>query len=128
MSSKTPALGDTIQARCSKCRKTTPQTIIVMGEEHPAEVQCNKCNHIGAARKPVVRAAPDPKKSEREEWAALQPGMDTSRAIDYSMTASYKVKALVKHPVFGLGLVQKVTGLQKMVVLFADGEKVMRCQ
>jgi hypothetical protein len=54
--------------------------------------------------------------------------MDISRAQDYSMTGAYKTKALVNHPLFGLGLVQKMTGLQKMVVLFADGEKVMRCK
>jgi hypothetical protein len=48
--------------------------------------------------------------------------------MDYSMTAAYKVKSLVNHSVFGLGLVQRLSGLQKMVVLFADGEKVMRCK
>ena len=44
------------------------------------------------------------------------------------MTGAYKTKSLVNHPVFGLGLVQRLSGLQKMVVLFADGEKVMRCK
>lgn len=129
MSSKTPpALGDPIQARCTKCRKITTHTIVAMAEELPAEVQCGKCQHTSAARKPVDRRPVDPKKSAREEWANLRPNMDSSRAADYSMTSAYKVKSLVNHPVFGLGQVQRLSGLQKMVVLFSDGEKVMRCK
>jgi hypothetical protein len=128
MSSKTPAIGDSIQARCSKCRKITGHTIVAMTEELPIEVQCGKCQHKSAARKPADRRPVDPSKSAREEWAAKRPEMDISRAQDYSMTGAYKTKALVNHPVFGLGLVQRLSGLQKMVVLFADGEKVMRCK
>lgn len=127
MSSNISTIGDPIQSRCTKCRKITTHTIVAMGEEHPAEVQCNVCEQTSAAKKPVVRRAVDPKKSERDEWATLRPGMDTSRARDYSMTATYKAKSLVNHPIFGLGLVQRVTGPSKMAVLFADGQKIMRC-
>ena len=128
MSSKTLTIADPIQTRCTKCRKITTHTIIVMGEEYPSEVQCNTCQHTSPGKKPVVRRTVDPKKTERDEWATLRPGMDTSRARDYSMTAIYKAKALVNHPTFGLGLVQRVTGPHKMAVLFADGQKIMRCQ
>jgi hypothetical protein len=128
MTSKTPALGDPIQSRCSKCRKITPHTVVALTDDQPAEVQCNTCQHTSAARKPVDRRVTDPKKAAREEWASLRPGMDSSRAADYSMTGAYKAKSLVNHPVFGLGLVQRQAGLQKMLVLFADGEKVMRCK
>lgn len=127
MSSKTLAIGGPIKARCTKCRKITSHTIVAMTEELPAEVQCNICQHTSPAKKPVVRRTIDPKKSERDEWAALRPGMDTTRAKDYSMTGAYKAKSLVNHPIFGLGLVQRVTGSQKMAVLFADGQKIMRC-
>jgi hypothetical protein len=128
MTSTIPATGDLIKARCPKCRKTTSHTIVTMGSEHPAEVQCNTCEHTSAARKPIDRRPVDPQKSAREEWATLRPGMDSTRATDYAMTAAYKTKSLVNHPVFGLGLVQRLTGTHKMVVLFADGEKVMRCK
>lgn len=127
MTSKTLAIGDPIQARCTKCRKITSQTIVAMGEERPSEVQCSICQHTSPAKKPVVRRTVDPKKSERDEWSTLRPGMDTTRAKDYCMTSIYKAKALVNHPIFGLGLVQKVTGPHKMAVLFADGQKIMRC-
>lgn len=128
MSSKTPTIGGTIQVRCEKCRKTTNHTIVAMGEEHPTEVRCDKCKHLSAPKKTVARRSTDPKKSEQDEWTALRPDMDSARARDYSMTESYKAKSLVNHPVFGLGLVQRQAGPQKMAVLFADGEKIMRCQ
>lgn len=127
MSSKTLSIGSPIQTRCTKCRKITTHTIVAMNEELPAEVQCNTCQMTAPAKKPVVRRTVDPKKSERDEWAALRPGMDISRAKDYSMTGAYKAKSLVNHPIFGLGLVQRVSGSQKMAVLFADGQKIMRC-
>ncbi|MDX2478966.1 MAG: hypothetical protein QNK24_01365 [Desulfuromusa sp.] len=44
------------------------------------------------------------------------------------MTDVYKLNALINHPVFGLGLVQRVIGSQKVEVLFEDGKKTMRCQ
>jgi hypothetical protein len=54
--------------------------------------------------------------------------MNLAKATDYSMTATYKVKALINHPVFGVGLVQRVVGSQKVEVLFEDGRKTMRCK
>jgi hypothetical protein len=128
MSSKIKAIGDPLQTRCTKCRKITPHTIVSMLDDQPAEAQCDKCRHTAPVRKPADRRPVDPHKSARETWAALRPGMDSARAAVYSMTAAYRVNAIVNHPVFGLGQVQRLSGPHKMVVLFADGEKVMRCQ
>lgn len=128
MRSKTKAIGDPIQSRCPKCRKTTTHTIVAVAGELPNQIQCNSCQHTSVARKPVDRRPVDTDKAARETWAALRPGMDTTQAIGYSMTTAYKVKSLINHPMFGFGQVQRLAGLQKMVVLFADGEKVMRCK
>lgn len=128
MKSAISVIGDPIQASCPKCRKITCHTIVTMNEKHATEVQCNTCKLTSAAKKPTVRRVADPQKALREAWATLQPGMDCTKAADYSMTGAFKVKSLVNHEVFGLGLVQRVSGPQKMVVLFADGEKVMRCK
>lgn len=127
MSNKTLAIGEPIQTRCTKCRKITDHIIVAMFDDRPSEVQCNTCKTTSPAKKPAVRRIADPKKSERDEWATLRPGMDTTRAKDYSMTTTYRAKNLVNHPIFGLGLVKKVTGPHKMAVLFADGQKIMRC-
>ena len=58
----------------------------------------------------------------------MQLETNSSRATDYSMTAPLKAQAVINHPVFGIGLVQRVTGPQKVEVIFAEGKKVMRCR
>jgi hypothetical protein len=126
--------GDPIEARCTKCRKNTAHVIVVMTEENPEKVQCSTCSREHkyrpptAAKKPSVRKTIDPKDAERKEWELLRPNMKSEKATDYSMTGAYKVKALINHPLFGLGLVQRVAGSQKVEVLFEDGKKTMRCK
>jgi hypothetical protein len=134
MQNPTPLVGDPIEARCSKCRKNTAHLILTLAEVGPATVQCQICSHQhnyrppATAKKTALRQAIQHKDAESKEWERLRPGMNSSKATDYSMTASYKVKALIKHPVFGLGLVQRVVGSQKVEILFADGMKMMRCK
>lgn len=134
MSSTTLLAGDPIEARCTKCRKNTDHVIITMGDEAPVKVQCNSCSRQHkykpptVPKKPAARRTVDPKIAERKEWEELKPNMDSSTAVAYSMTTSYKVNALIDHPVFGLGMVQRVVGAQKIEVLFEDGKKTMRCK
>ncbi|APG28224.1 hypothetical protein A7E78_10425 [Syntrophotalea acetylenivorans] len=134
MQDATLSVGDSIEGRCTKCRKNTAHIIVTLVEENPGKVQCTVCNREHkyrpptAARKPAARRTVDPKEAERQEWQALQPTMNPAKATDYSMDATYKVNALINHPKFGLGVVQRVVGPQKVEVLFEDGRKMMRCQ
>ena len=131
---KSLSAGDPIEARCTKCRKITNHVVIAMAETVPAKVECNVCSGQhkyrppAAAKKPTVRRTVSPKNTAKQEWEALRPGMDSSKAKDYSMDGTYKVNALVNHPQFGLGVVQRVVGSQKMEVLFEVGIKTMRCK
>jgi hypothetical protein len=133
MKSTTPVAGDPIQARCTKCRKNTDHIIVTMAEEGPAKVQCSSCSRQHkyrpptAAKKPAVKRAANHKEAERKEWETLRPAMDSTKASEYSMTGTYPVKTLINHPLFGLGIVQRVVGSQKVEVLFEDGKKTMRC-
>ena len=43
------------------------------------------------------------------------------------MNGSYKVKDLVEHPLFGLGVVMRVEA-NKAEILFEGGKKLLRCQ
>jgi len=134
MKSSTPVAGDPIQARCTKCRKNTPHTIVAMTEEGPDKVQCSSCSRQHKYRpptgikKPAVKRTTNHKEAERKEWETLRPGMNSARAKEYSMTGAYHVKSLINHPLFGLGIVQRVVGSQKVEVLFEDGKKTMRCR
>ena len=134
MQNETLSLGDKIEGRCTKCRKNNEHSIISLLEEKPALVECSVCQRQHkfrpptAARKPAARQATQHKDAERKEWETLRPGMNSSKATDYSMTDVYKTKALINHSIFGLGLVQRVIGPQKIEVLFEDGKKTMRCK
>lgn len=134
MQDTTHSIGDPIEARCTKCRKNNPHTILTLDEATPARVECGICNRQHKFRPPSVprksagRPPVDPNADARREWATLRPQMNASKATDYSMTNGYKVNSLINHPVFGLGLVQALGGPHKVVVLFEDGTKTMRCK
>lgn len=134
MQDSTLSKGDPIEARCTKCRKNTSHTILTMAPEQPASVQCGTCNRQHAyrpptaARPPGTRRAVDPIIADGKEWEKLRSGMNSAQATHYSMTTAFKVKSLMNHPVFGLGIVQRSVGPRKIEVLFEDGRKTMRCK
>lgn len=133
MTDTTYSAGDPIEARCTKCRKITNHIIVAMADETPAKVECNTCKGQHKYRKPTVRKTPvarrtvNPKIAEQKEWEKLSPTFEGKPAAPYSMTAAFKVGTIMKHPTFGLGLVQKSLGSSKIEVLFEDGLKKMRC-
>ena len=136
-----PSVGDPIKARCTKCRKNRDHFIVSISDEEPDSVQCKTCEHQHQYKPPIILKTPAEKvaiaakeakrrqtAAEHKEWDALQPRMDSVKAQTYSMTATYKVNALIKHPVFGIGQVQRVLGSQKVEILFEDGKRTMRCK
>ncbi|MDT8418825.1 MAG: hypothetical protein RQ754_00185 [Desulfuromonadales bacterium] len=131
---KTLSAGDPVEARCTKCRKITNHIVIAMTETVPAKVECNVCSGQHkyrppvAEKKPAVRRSTGQKSSAKQQWETLRPEMDRGNAKAYSMDASYQVNSLVSHPLFGLGVVQRIIGSQKMEVLFEVGMKTMRCK
>jgi hypothetical protein len=75
-----------------------------------------------------AKAKADAAAAERQEWGALRLTMKVEQAIAYQMDGTYRAKALLKHSLFGLGLVTRVAGPHKIEVLFEDGKKLLRCQ
>ncbi len=140
MSSTPLSAGDYIASKCTKCGQETNHTIVAMVEDVPVKVQCNTCNGTHKYRKPAApkkkaaakkpatrRTKADPQAVERQQWQELEPSFNASAAVAYSMDGTFKLRALINHPTFGLGQVQELTGTRKMLVLFADGSKVLRC-
>ena len=137
--------GSTIETRCTRCNGVLNHTIVAMVGEKIVRVECSTCHGLHAyhpVKAPKVPAAAktarikvaaprrtkaDPEAAERAEWAELQPGMDPTQAIPYDMTRAYRLKNLLSHPNFGLGVVQLVIPPNKIDVLFQDGKKRLRC-
>jgi hypothetical protein len=134
MDEQTFSAGESILARCTKCRKNDIHIIVTLSNGIPAKVRCTLCEREHPFRpptapaKPAVRRPIDPKNAEREEWQRLRPDMNGSKALNYSMEGEYRVRALIEHPLFGLGVVQRIMGDRKIEVLFEGGKKIMRCR
>ena len=140
-----PAAGSIIEAKCTRCRTIMNHTIVAMVGEKIARVECNACHGthnyhpLKTAKKPVTatlslrkaavprKTKADPESAARKEWAVLQPDMDPQQAIPYSMNTKFRVNALLLHPLFGLGIVKTVLPPNKMLVLFSDSQKLLRC-
>ncbi len=146
MSIRTKTAGDILDAQCTKCRVLTNHTIVALVEGRIARVKCNTCGSehnyhapkevkVPAAKRvaePRVRASsPAAAKKDttpryREQWEAAMEGKDSSAAKEYDMDGRFKKGELIRHSLFGMGIVTIVTGT-KMEVLLADGPKLLRC-
>lgn len=142
---KQPSAGSNIETRCTRCREVLNHTIIAMIGEKIVRVECNTCHgtHNYRPAKPVkepvvaktiLKKTPVPRKVkvdplvvERAEWEELQPDMNPEKALPYDMNKPYRVRNLLLHPVFGLGIVQLVLQPNKIDVLFQEGIKRLRC-
>jgi len=132
MVNKTHSVGDIIDARCSKCRNVTNHLILAIVDTKPVNVECNTCKGVHRYRAPVVRQvtkrAGDAPTVKQEEWDSLRSSMNDIAAKEYDMDMAYRVGAIIKHPNFGIGLVQRLVGNRKMEILFEEGKKIMRCK
>ncbi len=133
MNKSVQAAGDIIDARCTKCQKVTNHVIVAMAANKPAKVQCNTCQGTHRYRSPeVVRPAPkraaDTPVVMPEERHHLEHAKNNILAKDYNMEMDYRVGVTIKHPSFGIGLVQRHCGSRKMEVLFDSGKKILRCK
>src|SRR5512133_477281 len=142
---KQASAGSNIETRCTRCREVLNHTIVAMVGEKIVRVECNTCHgtHNYHPVKPVKETAGasattkkaatprkakiDPLAAARAEWEELQPNMNPEKAIPYDMNRAYRVKNLLLHPFFGLGIVQLVLQPNKIDVLFQDGKKRLRC-
>jgi len=117
-------------------------TIVSLVATRPARVQCNTCHGVHNYRKEKSAAAEaklpsqrsstrqtrkEPGNAARQEWAALQQAHHGERAVLYDMKASYKLGELVNHSKFGLGIVKRLDGPNKVEILFEEGLKLLRC-
>jgi len=100
--------------------------------KEPTATRAPRASGAGSANRekaPAVRSTKkDPGDADREEWALLRPSMDEERVLAYDMNGTYRVNDLVSHVVFGLGVIRRLTGPNKMEVLFQGGKKLLRCQ
>jgi hypothetical protein len=139
MTAKILSVGDRIDARCTKCKKIMNHTIVAMVGSNPVRVMCNTCKGQHNYKNPTApekskvssrkNSKPSKKKEiQRQEWETRCQNTDNTEVLPYSMNRDYQAGNLIKHPSFGLGVIEQVCGGRKIRVLFEEGERILRCK
>jgi hypothetical protein len=132
-----PKVAKDIVSYCTSCRMDLVHTIVAVHGDKVVRVLCGTCKKEHAFRLPMeLRASatrgravkgPSPRKS-RSTVASWETAMERKRdltAKPYAMDGPYEAGDKVDHPVFGLGVVQRLISQDKMEVLFEEETKVL---
>jgi len=142
---KSPAVGDEIDSRCPRCKEETIHRVVAMMTGSVHLVICTRCNRqhrhresLRGAKKvawPTERqakvllkyqAAKKPKSQALlQEWQAMKGRVEEAEPAAYDQGRAYVQGQALEHPVFGLGFVRRLTGPNRMEVVFADQVKVL---
>lgn len=133
MSNKLSA-GEYISSSCTKCKLDLGHTIIVMDGEKVLRVKCNTCGsehiHRDKTKKKTTKARKTssvkratPAKTVERRWDEAI-AKATGEEIPYNMKAAFKVGNIVRHDIFGQGVVLELNP-KKMTIIFKDKERVL---
>ena len=131
--------GHDIDTYCSRCKLDLAHVIIAVTAGQPVRVVCKTCNSEHAFRKPkrkttgVTKRASTTKKTpaapqgplSSEAYHQMLSGRDLSRSRRYTIKETFTVDDVVDHKKFGIGLVTKMLGDQKIEVTFREGIKIL---
>lgn len=145
------AAGNTIDAQCTRCRADRQHTIVAMIGENVVRVRCDSCQSEHRFHPPASGAQSSNRKTAKSkknssaapvsdrrlktaiarnnlEWLEAVQERSSQTAIPYSMDELFHANDLIEHPLFGLGIVQKISQSRKMEILFKEGRKILRCR
>lgn len=132
--------GSFIQAHCTRCKEVLRHTVIALVRGRPVRVKCNTCGgeHAYKEHAPPETATAPSRKGTRPtkagtleaEWSAQisAAAAKGERGKDYATTGGFRPGDVMSHPAFGLGVVQRLTGPGKVLVLFRDGARTLLCR
>jgi hypothetical protein len=138
----TAAVGADVESLCSKCGDVWHVVVAKVGEQI-VKVQCKECGGYhrhrppggAAARKPrssSAAASASPRRSALGSGALAKPPPPSTFSPDpslpvrtYSMRETFQPGEQIKHPRFGVGLVERSGDPGKISVLFSDGRKIL---
>lgn len=136
------AVGADVESLCSKCGDVWHVVVAKVGEQI-VKVQCKECGGYHrhrppggtAARKtrsPSAATSSSPRRSALGSGALSKAPPPATFAPDpslpvraYSMRETFQPGEQIKHPRFGVGLVERSGDPGKISVLFSDGRKIL---
>lgn len=127
------AIGKDIDSYCGKCKLVLAHTIETVVDGKVKRVHCNTCQaqHIYRPNPPGTRkkaassrTSPSAPPTTPAEYEELLKKYDTARAKPYAPASQFGERDLLKHSVFGIGIVTVRRG-DKIDVLFADRTRTL---
>ncbi|MFA6033924.1 MAG: hypothetical protein WC889_13570 [Myxococcota bacterium] len=135
-------LGAEIEAFCPHCKAETTHVVASLMGEKIRRIKCRSCSsehnyHRSLLlRQRLARSeeVPVARARRREEASSISAarmfdeqmiGRNPSQAKVYMIKEKYYVEDLLKHSLFGMGLVLKIKEDEKIEVLFRSGAKVL---
>ena len=145
--------GDDIEAWCTRCRRNLNHRIVAVVKTSVQKVQCLTCGgehkyyppkdvgpksrpvkvkeatRTGSAAKQSKSAAANKSAARAEsEWSTFMAEMASDAVpLSYATSAAYSKGEYIDHPVFGIGRVLNIVGVEKIEVIFKEGRKILIC-
>jgi hypothetical protein len=123
--------GGDIDSYCTKCKLNLEHIVMAMIGGNVVKVKCKTCGSIHKfkgmpAAKPKSSRTTGSPKSYISNQALWESAIDTAdgKETPYDMSGSYQAGDVIKHSIFGKGVVQKALP-NKCVVLFRDRERIL---
>lgn len=129
---KKKAIGNEIEAYCTKCKMDTVHVITALKDDSVDKVICKACDSThkykpaGGKKKTAKKTKKRSKKTKEERvWNRAMAKADPDNPVDYEMSGSFSESDVIQHNTFGLGVVTKVISEQKINVAFQDGSRTL---
>lgn len=129
-----PRVGGDTLSFCTKCRIELAHVVVSMVDGRPSKVQCKTCRgthryktsgNASPVKRTASASAPKTVIRASELWEQKMAKKAAEDMVNYQVSQSFKAGQVVKHPSFGLGVVEEVRSPTKVLVFFRDGEKIL---
>jgi hypothetical protein len=141
---KKPRTGGEIDSWCTKCRMDLNHRIVAMVGDAVKRVECLTCGGQHNYRKPASErdqpktstpraasaskasgGAPATQRSAKAMWEKAIAGQPPNAFKAYSVGGTFSAGDLIRHKLFGDGVIARVIDAKKVEILFEEGPKTM---
>ena len=140
---KKPRTGGEIDSYCTKCRMDLNHRIVAMVGDAVKRVECLTCGGQHNYRKPASErdqpkattpraasakasgGAPATQRSAKAMWEKAIAGQPPNAFKAYTVGSTFSPGDLVRHKLFGDGVIARVIDAKKVEILFEEGPKTM---
>jgi hypothetical protein len=131
------AVGQEVEAYCSKCQIVLPHQIAKLTGSRISRVTCSTCQDAHAYRKSSPKlptnATPAQKQAMEDRrraqaaasYEVVMQSFETAQAQPYTIRSTFEANDFIEHKTFGTGRVLRTLAGNKVEVMFKEGAKIL---